>query len=76
MTNKYTVTFVVAVDDEILQNTIEHELTEVSQGEVTGTARADLEEVFEKAVQDIYLGDDSAPAPVALAVEDQLYDSE
>ncbi|WP_141463033.1 hypothetical protein [Salinadaptatus halalkaliphilus] len=76
MTDTYSITFEVAVDEEELESTIEHELTEVSNGEVTGKARADLEEVFEKAVQDINLTDTTAPAPVPLAVEEKLLKSE
>lgn len=76
MADTYTITFEVTVDEESLQNTIKHDLTEVSNGEATGRARADLEEVFENAIEDVTMTDATAPAPIPLAVEEKILTQE
>lgn len=68
-----TITLDVDLDKEALYEAIEHDLTDVENGEIKGSASADVEKIVEKSINDISLVESNLPTPVAIAISNSIY---
>lgn len=67
-----SVTLGVEVDEEALQDLVDLDLTTYANGEISGTASVDIEEIMAQAVGDVELIESSVPSPIAIAIVNSI----